>query len=108
MKKPPPRIDPPCGDCRPPLLSENGEAVELYGLVSDDWISDPMGGIRGLSAPAIETALNLAGIEGRERLRLFGEVKLIGRTIVAELAEERKLREETRRDAQTERRAAGR
>lgn len=96
MKKDPPRVEPPCATCRPGLVPENETALEIYSLCSDDWRTDAMGGLRGLDAPAIVAALDIAGVTGRDRRRLYEEVKLIGRTIAGELASERKQREEER------------
>ena len=45
----------------------------------------------GISGPAIETALNISGVEGKkERKIIFDKIKRIGQVLVKEISEERK------------------
>lgn len=64
--------------------------MEFYSEnVDDQWAIGPLGGHIGIRNEAIESAMNMRGIEQDERGQLLKEVKIISRAIASELAEER-------------------
>lgn len=52
---------PPCGECRPWLDPKLRQAVEIYQLCGDQWVSSVNGAL-GLSIPAICDAMDREGV----------------------------------------------
>jgi Phage related hypothetical protein (DUF1799) len=49
--------------------------VEVFLLVSSQWVVGGMGGVVGLSYPSVETIMNLRGIPRKQRWELFEGVQ---------------------------------
>jgi len=75
-----PPKDPPCVTCRPVLLPENQEAVSVYFLTRNQFITAGMGMVVDISIPAIKIVMDLYGVEDQKGclhkvLHLFHEFR---------------------------------
>lgn len=91
-KEDPVVVHPPCDSCEVVLSKENVEAMRVYNRCSGDWVTS--GGMEPtritLSTIAIETALNITGIEGqKKRAIIFDRVKMAASAVAKALAAER-------------------
>jgi hypothetical protein len=58
----PPR-NPPCEDCKPALLPENQETVDVYLISRGQVVTAGMGSIVDISFPALKVAMDMLGVK---------------------------------------------
>ena len=70
-------------------MEENAAAFFIYGLVSDQVIVAPMGGVIGVMDMAVESVMRVHGTLIKDQAECHLKVKAISRTILAEQAKKK-------------------
>lgn len=85
---------PPCGECRPELLSDNLEAWEVYTHCQDQLIIGMMGAV-AINTLAVKLRMDLEGVQDQKDC--LDKVQTISRCVLDEQRIERQKQEDAKK-----------